>query len=157
MAAHQAPLSLGFSRQEHWSGLPSWPRAYAISQDLHFWFPGFSVFLFGSVKYFLLFNFLRKCTVQLSSVMSDCNPMDFSTPGFSVPHQLLELTQIHVHWVSDTIQPSHPLSSPSPPTFKLSQHQQIFKWISSFRQVAKVLEFQLQHQSFQWIIRTNFL
>ena len=62
-------------------------------------------------------------------------------------HQLLEFTQTHVHWVSDAIQPSHPLSAPSPPTFNLSQHQGLFKWVSSSHQVAKVLEFQLQHQS----------
>ena len=80
-----------------------------------------------------------------------------STPGFPVREQLLEFTQTHVHWVSDAIQPSHPLSSPSPPAFKLSQHQGLFKWISSSHQVAKVLEFQLQHQSFQWIFRTDFL
>ena len=77
--------------------------------------------------------------------------MDRSTPGFPVYHQLLEFTQTHVRWVSDAIQRSHPLSSPSPPTFNLSQKQGLFKWVSSSHQVAKVLEFQLQHQSFQWI------
>ena len=83
--------------------------------------------------------------------------MDCSTPGLPVHHQLLEFTQTHVHWVSDAIQPSHPLSSPSPPAFNLSQHQGLFKWVSSSHQVAKVLEFQLQHQSFQLIFRTDFL
>ena len=82
-----------------------------------------------------------------------CNPMDCSMPGFPVHHQLPEPTQTHVHRVSDAIQPSHPLSSPSPPAFNLSQHQGLFKWVSSSHQVAKVLEFQLQHQSFQWIFR----
>ena len=72
-------------------------------------------------------------------------------------HQLPELTQTHVHWVSDAIQSSHPLSSPSPPAFNLSQHQGLFQWVSSSHQVAKVLEFQLQHQSFQWIFRTDLL
>ena len=62
-------------------------------------------------------------------------------PGFSVHHQLLELAQTHVHWVSDAIQPSHPLSSSSPPAFNLSQHQGHFQWVSSSHQVAKVLEF----------------
>ena len=85
-----------------------------------------------------------------------CDPIDCSTPGLPVYHQLPEFTQIHVHWVGDVIQPSHPLSSPSP-TFNLSQHQGIFKWVSSFHQVAKVLEFQLQHQSFQWTFRTDLL
>ena len=68
-----------------------------------------------------------------------------------------ELTQTHVHWIGDTIQPSHPLTPPSPSTFNLSQHQGLFKWVSSSHQVAKVLESQLQHQSFQWIFRTDFL
>ena len=77
--------------------------------------------------------------------------MDCSTPGFPVCHQLLELAQTHVHWVSDIIQTFHPLSSPSSPAFNLSQHQGLFQWISSSHQVAKVLE--LQHQSFRWIFR----
>ena len=90
------------------------------------------------------------------SVVSDsCNHMDCSTPGLPVHHQLPEFTQTHVHWVGDAIQPSHPLSSPSPPAFNLSQHQGLFKWVSSSHQVAKVLEF--QHQSFEWIFRTDFL
>ena len=84
-----------------------------------------------------------------------CDPVDYSTPGFPVHHQFPEFTQTHVHWISDAIQPSHPLSSPSPPALNLSQHQGLFKWVSSSHQVAKVLEFQLQHQSFQWIFRTD--
>ena len=86
-----------------------------------------------------------------------CDPMDCSTQGFPVHHQLPEFIQAHVHWVSDAIQPSHPLSSPSSPALNLSQHQGLFKWVSSSYQVAKVLEFQLQHQSFQWTFRTDFL
>ena len=90
--------------------------------------------------------------VQFSSVtqlsLTLCDPMDCSTPGFPVHHQLQELAPIHVHWVGDAIQPSHPLSSPSLPAFNLSQHQGLFQWLSSLHQVAKVLEFQLQHQSF---------
>ena len=97
---------------------------------------------------------------RLSSVTQSCltpwDPMDYSTPGFPVHHQLPELIQSHVHHVSDAIQPSHPLSSPSPPAFNLSQHQGLFQWVSSSHQVAKILEFQLQHQSFQWILRTDF-
>ena len=86
-----------------------------------------------------------------------CDPMDYSTPGFPVHHQLPEFTQTHVHSVSDAIQPSHPLSSPSPPTINLSKHQGLFKWVSSLHQVTEVLEFQLQHQSFQYIfIHTYF-
>ena len=76
--------------------------------------------------------------------------MDCSTPSFPGHHQLLELAQTDVHWVSDAIQPSHPLSIPSPSAFNLFQHQGLFQWVSSSHQVAKVLEFQLHHQSFQW-------
>ena len=91
-------------------------------------------------------------SVQLSSVaqlcLSLCDSMDCSVPGLPVHHQLLESTQTHVHWVGDVIQPSHLLLSPSPPTFNLSQHQGLFKWVNYLYQVVKVLEFQLQHQSF---------
>ena len=76
--------------------------------------------------------------------------MNHSTPGLPVYHQLPECTQTHVHWVGDAIQPSHPLLSPAPPAFNLSQHQGLFKWVSSSHQVAKGLQFQLHHQSFQW-------
>ena len=89
--------------------------------------------------------------------LTHCNCMDCSTLGFPVHHQLLEFTQTHGHRVGDAIQPSHPLSSPSPPAFSLSQHQGLFQWVSSLHQVARVLEFQLQHQSFQGIFRIDFL
>ena len=91
------------------------------------------------------------------SCLTLCNPMNHCTPGLPVHHQLPEFTQTHVHWVSGAIQPSHPLSSPSLPALNLSQHQGLFKWVSSSHQVAKVLEFQLQHQSFQWSTRTDLL
>ena len=98
---------------------------------------------------------------QFSSVTQSCltpyNPMDCSSPGFPVHHQLLELAQTRIHWVGDVIQPSHPLSSPSPPAFNLPQHQGLFKWVHSLHQVVKVLEFRLQHQSFQWMFRTDLL
>ena len=83
--------------------------------------------------------------------------MNRSMPGFPLHHQLPQSTQTHVHWVSDAIQPSHSLSSPSPPALKLSQHQSLFKWVSSSHQVAKELEFQFQHQSYQWTPRTYLL
>ena len=92
---------------------------------------------------------------QLYSTL--CDPMDCSTPGLPVHHQLPEFSQTHVHWVSDAIQPSHPLLSPSPPAFNISQLQGLFQWVSSSHQVAKVLEFQLQYQSFQWIFRTGWI
>ena len=84
-------------------------------------------------------------SVQFShSVVSDlCDPMNRSTPGLPIHHQLPEFTQTHVHWVGDAIQPSHPLSSPSPPAPNPSQHQNLFQWVNSSHEVAKVLEFQL--------------
>ena len=106
---------------------------------------------------FLGHNYWTTWSTQFSSVTQFCptlcDPMNFSTPGFPVHHQLLELTQTHVHQVGDAIQPSHPLSSPSPPAFNLSQHQGIFQWVSSLHQVIKLLELQLQHQSFQRIFK----
>ena len=97
-------------------------------------------------------------SVQFSClVMSNsCNPMNRSMPGFPVHHQLPEFTQTHVHPVSDAIQPSHPLSSPSPAS-NPSQHQGLFQWVNSSNEVAKVLAFQLQHQSFQWTCRADLL
>ena len=93
---------------------------------------------------------LEKPSIQFSSVaqlcLNLCDPMDCSTSGLPVHHQLLEFTKTNVHWVSDTIQPSHSLSLPFPLAFNLSQHQGLVKWVSFFHQVAKVLEFQLQHQ-----------
>ena len=83
--------------------------------------------------------------LQFSSVAQSCptlcSPMDCNMPGLPVHHQLLEFTQTYVHWVGDAIQPSHSLSSPSPPAFNLSQHQGLFQWVRSSHQVAKVLEF----------------
>ena len=85
----------------------------------------------------------------------------FATPwtvaGFSVLHHLPEFTQTHVHWVSDAIQPSHPLLPPSPLALNLPQHQGLFQWVSILHQVAKVLDLQLQHQSFHWVFRVDFL
>ena len=103
----------------------------------------------------------HRLIVQFSSVTQSCptlcDPMNRSTPGLPVHHQLPESTQTHVHWVGDAIQPSHSLLSSFPPALNLSQHQSLFKWVSSSHQVAKVLEFQLQHQSFQWTPRTGLL
>ena len=94
-----------------------------------------------------------KLIPEFSSVSQSCptvcNPTDCSTPGFTVHYQLLELAQIHVHHIGDAILPSHSLSSPSPPALDLSQNQGLFQGVSSSHQMAKVLEFQLQHQSFQ--------
>ena len=100
-------------------------------------------------------------SVQFSSVTQSCltlrNPMNCSTPGLPVHHQLPEFTHTHVHRVSDAIQPSHPLSSPSPPAPNPSQHQRFFQWVNSSHEVTKVLEFQLQHHSFQRTPRADLL
>ena len=99
--------------------------------------------------------------VQFSSVAQSCptlcDPMNHSTPGLPVHHQLLEFTQTYVYQGGGAIQPSHPLSSPSPPVPNPSQHQGLFQWFSSLHEVAKVLEFQLQHHSFQRTSRTDLL
>jgi len=95
--------------------------------------------------------------VQFSSVTqlcpTLCDPMDCSMPGLPAHHQLPELAQTHVHWAGDAIQPSHPLLSPSPADFNLSQHQGLFQWVSSAHQVAQVLKFQLQHRTFKFPLR----
>ena len=95
------------------------------------------------------------CSVD-KSCLTLCEPKDCSTPGSSVLHYLPEFAQTHVHRVSDAIQPSHPLLPPSPPACNFSQHQGLFQRVGSSHQVAKVLELQLQHQSFQRIFRTDW-
>ena len=97
---------------------------------------------------------LNGISVQFSLLTQSCptlcNPMNRSMPGLPFHHKLQEFTQIHAHRVGDAIQPSHPLSSPCPPVPNPSQQQDLFQWVNSLHEVAKVLEFQLQHQSFQW-------
>ena len=83
--------------------------------------------------------------------------MNCSMPNFPVLHYPLEFAQTHAHWIDDAIQPSHPLSPPSLPALSLSQHQDLFQWVGSMHQVAKVLELQLQHQTFQWILKVDSL
>ena len=106
-------------------------------------------------------NGVTSSSVQFSSATQSCptlcDPMNHSTPGLPVHHQLLEFTQTHVHRVGVAIQSSHPLLSPSPPDPNPSQHQGLFQWINTSHEVAKVLEFQPQHQSFQWTPRTDLL
>ena len=104
----------------------------------------------------ILVNYPQFSSVA-QSCLTLCDPMESSTPGLPVHHQLPEPTQAQFHWVGDAIWPSLPLSSPSPPAFDLPQHQGLFQWVSSSHQVAKVLEFQLQHQSFHWTPRTDLL
>ena len=171
-----------FSRQEHCSGLlfppprdlpnpgiqpgsPASPRLasgfFTVKPPLKLIMGYWPLFFFKSLCILdvLIFgHWWINAVCHFSSVTQSCptlcDPMDYSVPGFPVHNQLLELTQTRVHWVSNAVHPS--LSSPSPPTFNLSQQQGLFKWVSSSRQVPKVLEFQLQHQSFQWIFRTDF-
>ena len=125
----------------------------------------------NSRKTFLMFNFLQmlrpnKCScfelhIQFSSVIQSCltlcDPHELQHARPPCPSPTPRVHPNHVNWVNDAIQPSHRLSSSSPPALNLSQHQGLFKWVSSSHQVAKVLEFQLQHQSFQWIFRTDLL
>ena len=94
--------------------------------------------------------------ISYSDVYNSLQPHRLQHTDFPVLYHLPEIIQTHVHWVSDAIHPPHPLSSPSPSAFNLSQHQSLFQWVSSSHQVAKVLEFQLQHQSFQWIFKIDF-
>ena len=105
-------------------------------------------------KWKVVFTF---CCSVTRSCPTLCSLMDCSVPDFPSLNHLPELAQTYVHWVSDAVQPSWPLPSPSLPAFNLSQHQSLFQWVSSSHQVAKVLELQLQHQSFQWIFRIDFL
>ena len=106
-------------------------------------------------------KFIPLGSVQFSSVAQSCltlcDPINLSTPGLPVHHQLPELTQTHVNRVGDAIQPPHPLLSPSPPAPNPSKYQGLFQWVNSSHEVAKVLEFQLQHQSCQWTPRTDLL
>ena len=97
------------------------------------------------------------CCLVAQSCPTLCDHMNCSMPGFTVLHCSPESAQTHVHWITDVSQPSHPLLPPSHPAFNLSQHQCLFQWVGSSHQVAKGLEFQLQHQSFQWIFRVDFL
>ena len=140
---------------------PLWspsPPAFNLSyhQGLFQWVSSMRLTL---LFYHCLWHLKVAQSFQFSSVTQLCptlwDLMDCSTPGLPVHHQLPEFTQTHVHGIGDAIQPSHPLWSPSP-AFNLSQRQGLFKWVSSSHQVSKILEFQLQHQSFQWIFRTDF-
>ena len=100
-------------------------------------------------------NFCRHSVSKLCPTL--CDPMNCSIPDLPVTRYLPEFAQIHVHCVSDTLQPSHPLLPRSPPALNVSQHHGLFQWVGSSHQVAKVLELQLQQQSFQWIFRVDFL
>ena len=102
-------------------------------------------------------NPIEYCCLVAKLCLTLYDPMDCSTPRQASLSYLPEFVQTHVHWVSEGIQSSHPLSPTSPPAFSFSQHQDLFQWVSSSHQVVKVLDLQLQHQSFQWIFRVDFL
>ena len=138
--------------------LKVWSNLTFLSQEIilpHLHTCKFSYVSQFSFSIIVNLQYLFYCSLQFDSVSQSCPTPCDPMPGFH--HKLPELAQTHVHWVGDAIQPSHPLSSPSPPAFNLSQHQGLFQWVSSSHQVAEVLEFQLQHHSFQWIFRTDFL
>ena len=135
-----------------------WVNSYALF--LKNYIPHMSDIMWHLIFFPVWFISLSVIVSQFSSLahlcLTLCDPMNHSTPGLLVHHQFPESTQTHVHWVSDAMQPSHPLLSLSP-ALNLSQHQGLFKWVSSSHQVTKVLDFQLQHQSFQWTPRTDLL
>ena len=141
---------------------------FSVMENMSFSFVGvylWVVYMSHLWKKVILLNTKAKClendirSDQIScSVMSNSlQPHESQHTRPPCPSPLPVFTQTHVHWVSDAIQPSHLLWSPSAPAFILSQHQGLFQWISSLHQLVKVLEFQFQHQSFQWIFRTDFL
>ena len=123
-----------------------WPASSPCNELFHF-STSQSLFHLSRIDQLKCNNLLKDVSIQFSSVAQSCrtlcDPMNCSTPGLPVHHQLPEFTQTHVHRVSDAIQPSHPLPSPSPPAPNPSQHQSLFQWVNSSHEVAKVLEFQL--------------
>ena len=134
----EQPLQLCWVPLRSWV----WSKGYEERKEMYSVDPTSAILTEGWVQSLsVLFSSVTQSCLTL------CNPMDCSTPGFSVHHQLPELAQTHVYWVGDAIQPSHPLLPPSLPAFTLSEHQGLFQWISSSHKMAKVLE--LQHQSFQ--------
>ena len=130
-------LSMDFDTLGHLLILDCFPQFVSFAVHINNWVSSFFVSVLLNCFLFLPLQF--SSVAQLCPTL--CDPMNHSTPGLPVHHQLLEFTQTHVHWVSDAIQPSHPLLSPSLPAFNLSQHRGLFKWVSSSHQVAKVLEF----------------
>ena len=123
--AYQAPPSMGFSRQENWSGLPLPSPGYLPNPGVEHRFPSLQANVLSSKPPHL--TSVQFSSVQSLSCVRLCDPMNRSTPGLPVHHQLLEFTQIHFHQVSDAIQPSHPLSSPSPPAPNPSHHHSLFQ------------------------------
>ena len=164
--AHQAPLSMEFFRREYWSGLPfssllDLPKPGIESESLQS--PALTARFFTTAPHrsgcFIDENFKtqKHWVFDVVVVQFLSRVWLFTTPGLPVPHHLPEFAQVHFHWISVSIQPSHLLSPSSPFAFNLCQQRSLFQWVGSLHHVAKVLELQLQHQSFQWIFRVNFL
>ena len=149
----QILLKFRQDRYKHWrkSARLFWKLLSVFLGEQHWGKGVFFLFLF--IKLYLTYQF----NSVTQSCPTLCDPMDWSTQGLPDHYQFPKLVQTHVHRVSDAIQPSHNLLSPSPPASDPSQHQGLFQWVTSSYQVAKVLEFQLQLQSFQWIVKTDFL
>ena len=127
----------------------SWPSEWVQKVNVHW--------LISMRPQYYNFHWAFRFGSVAQSCPTLCDRMNRSTPGLPVHHRLPEFTQTHIHWVSDAIQPPHPLSSPSPPAPNPSQHQSLFQWVNSSHQVAKVLEFQLQHHSLQRNPRVDLL
>ena len=144
--ARRVPLSMGFPIQEYWTGLP-FPSPGDLSDQPTDQNP--TLYSTGNSIQCSCFSVTQSCPTLH-------NPKDCSMPSFPVLHHHPGLAQSHVHWVVDVILPSHSLLSLSPPAFNRSQHQGLFQGVRSLHQVVMVLEFQLQHQSFQWIFRIYF-
>ena len=147
----QAPLSMRFFRQEYWSGLPCLPPGYLPDPGIKLKSPVTAALQVYSLPAEPSGKPWFESSVQFSSCLTLCDLMDCSTPGLLVHHELPELAQTHVHWISDAIQPSHRLSSPLP-AFNLSQHHGLFQWVSSVHQVGKCWSF-----SFSWIMNNSII
>ena len=143
------PLQI-FAWRIPWTWKPGGLQSMGLQRVGHDWATNTSTFRTAFI-YLKMFSSVAQSSPTL------CDPVNHSSPGLPVHHQLPKFTQTHVHWVSDAIQPSHPLLSPSPPAPNPSKHQGLFQWVNSSHEAAKVLEFQLQHQSFQWISRSDLL
>ena len=154
------PSKLWWKRTTTWQVVTSiaWDECTEIYQ-YSIWHLGYNYWYSKIISFPIII--IKEYSVQFSSVTQSCptlsDPVNHNMPGLPVHHQLPESTQTHLHCVRDAIQPSHPLSSTSSPAFSLSQHQALFKWVSSPHIVAKVLEFQIQHQSIQWTPWTDIL
>ena len=120
-----------------------------VSQPCHYWHWELDNYCCGGCSMYC-------CCLVAQLCLTLCDPMDCSTPGLPVPHHLPKFAHVHVHCIGDAIQSSHPLTPSSPFVLNLPQHQGLFQWISCSHQRTKILELQLQHQSFAWVFRIDF-